>query len=249
MLAKLYSKEKPNNRTEMMLDSSDILTTLFCSNGDTDCHADMLQVSRKQFHDANDNVLPGDIYYPNNFDSKLMEFMNEMEYIVNGVTLDNVDDVLEQLNTIQSDIESLDVNAALNIRADHKVLALSGLSVAKESVALWNKVYSDPSHPLHGVHDPSYYFDKTKHGHGRKLQNLDLVAIIMADIRAALNSGTDIVLDDIAGTILSAAVNSIPASLLFALGDGEGGSDYYNGDGDNYYGGDCFLNIFCFGYS
>jgi hypothetical protein len=176
-LADMYSVNKPKNREDMKNDSSNILLSL-CKENDLECKSSMEELFEEELVD--DDNEPEEIDYPDNFDPKLMNYMEKVESTLEQFTMENVDEVLKDLNNMKKEIEDMD-----DVSADDKDTALIGIHIALQSVQMWHKTYSDPSHPLYGVHDPSHYFNADKKL--RKLKDIDVAAISMSDFQAGFN--------------------------------------------------------------
>lgn len=233
ILSDMYSVQKPSSRKDMVTDASVIMAS-FCEEGDSSCKANALPLAIQHFRDAENDVQG--INYSDDFDPKLMVSIQDLESAIKKIGFHNVDNMLDEIMSIRTNIEDTD-----NVQAHHKDAALSGLSVAYESIELWNKVYSNSSHPLYGIHYPSHYLqnDSDKNGrNNRKLQNIDIAGIVMADFQGGLNAAMD-TSTDVLTTVFTVASNAIPASLAKLFGNSnyygeEGMSDYYNGRGDDY---------------
>lgn len=240
-LADMYSVKKPTSKADMMKDTGNILASLFCDEGDSDCISNVNNATAEHFHSAEDE--PRTINeHPGNSDSNLVASLDKMTSAVHR-TDDNtgydMNDVVNELTSIKEEIEDMD-----DITTEYKLAALSGISMASESAVLWQKIYSDPNHPLYGLHHPSYFLqdnndNSTAHTNGdindnnRKLQNADTAGIILAVVLAVVGAISEGDTDPF--SLIMAVVSA-------ALSGGVGGEDDdYDYDGGDYdYGGNIF---------
>ena len=242
ILSDMYSVQKPSSRKDMVTDASVIMAS-FCEEGDSSCKANALPLAIQHFRDAENDVQG--INYSDDFDPKLMVSIQDLESAIKKIGFHNVDNILDEIMSIRTNIEDTDY-----AQAHHKDAALSGLSVAYESIELWNKVYSNSSRPLYGIHYPSHYFqndsDKNR-GNNRKLQNINIAGIVMADFQGGLNgfSGGS----GASTAVFTIALSAIPASLAKLFGN----EDYYSEAGGNGYSDDgyandagCFFGFLCY---
>lgn len=179
----LYSSEKPETRENIMIDSSNILAS-FCDEGDLECIENVRKTAHDHFNDSQGGS--EGIAYSDEFGGKLMASIENMESVLGKMELDNVDEIMKDLSTIEEDIENME-----GVSEEHKDVAFIGLSIAKESVKLWHTAYGDPSHSLYGLHYADHYFDENHHD--RKLQDEDISVstIVMSDFEAGINRAMD----------------------------------------------------------
>ena len=174
----LYSNEKPKKRESIMIDSSNILAEM--CDGDLECIENVRKTARDYFDDS-----PGEsegIVFSDELESELVMSIENMEAVLDKMELDNVDEIMKDLSAIEVDIEDME-----GISDKHKDVALIGLSIAKESVKLWHKAYSDPNHSLYGLHYSEHYFNKEVNN--RKLQDEEIRVseIVTSDFEAGIN--------------------------------------------------------------
>jgi len=162
----------------MKNDSSNVLTSLLCEENDPECHSFKEKLVQEHFVNAESE--PEEMYYPDNFDPELMNYMEKVESTLQELTMENVDEVLKDLEKFKKEIEEMD-----DVSADDKDVALIGIHVAFQSVQMWHKTYSDPAHPLYGVHDSSHYFNVDNKI--RELKDIDVATITMSDFQAGFN--------------------------------------------------------------
>jgi len=227
-LTDLYSEKKPNNKEELVRDSSNVLAS-FCAKHDFDCYENTFKLTSQEFQDAGNG--PQEIHYPDNFDPKLMRLMEKVESALQQLNLENVDTVLEDLASTKTEIEGMN-----DVRDVDKETALIGMDVGLESVKLWHKVYSDPSHPLYGIHYPSHYFN-TDNDKGenveRKLNDIDVAAITLTDFQAGLNRAME-KMSEGKDSMISAVARSFLARSIGRCGGGYYTGGYYTHHGSNH---------------
>lgn len=142
-MSELYSIERPANKDAMMEDVAAIIES-YCPAGDDQCKA-----SAKDYVDTDPY---GEIDFPDDFDSELLQSIDDIYATVQLVDEHNLDEVLEKLDTIKNEVVEMN-----HVNFRYKMAVLAGLSVTGESTRYWHKVYSDEDHPLHRLHQPSYY--------------------------------------------------------------------------------------------
>jgi len=231
-LASMYAIKKPKSRAEMMKDSGNIVVT-YCDKGDSACDAYVYKTTEEQFHISDNGSRT--ISYPEDFDSKLKESMDQVKSIVSSVKNVNIDDVVGELATIKRKVDDM-----ADVKEGYKLAVLSGISVASESSKLWHNVYNDSSHSLHRIHSPSFYsrgnegdrrleeegdteyYDDTDYYYG-----VDILGIVFADVSAAVVAGIGAVSEspDVVSIAIAAVTAAIPASLSVLTEDEEGGYD------------------------
>lgn len=205
----LYSKNRPKNMEDMVKDSNNVLAS-FCDENDSECIATVQKLVEEEFEDAENG--PEDVYFPDDFDPKLMKYIEKVESTLQQLSMDNVDDTLQIITKIKEDVENVD-----SANPNDKDAALIGVHVALQSAQLWHKAYSDPSHPLYGFHDSSHYFDASdKDGEDtkeRELKEFDIATITLTEFQAAFNRGTRMLSEDGIGSAVAAARDAILASV------------------------------------
>lgn len=222
-LANLHSTQKPKNRTELQRNVANIMTSYLCHDGDSECKKEVKAKNRRRFKNP---VLVDEWRAPEDLDSSLKGVVESAKSIVGTLrTGDNVDDVVNGLESLEQS-----VNGRKDTDRLHKTVVLSGLSVAKESTKLWNDVYSNPDHALHGLHHESYY----QANNGRTLQqnlSVNITNAILSDSLAAIDGGflainefVDTMFTDVFGFILivltTMPLEAISASAAaFLVGD------------------------------
>jgi len=204
-LAEMYSTERPNNEAELIRGSGKVLT-MFCAENDSECHENTYKLTEKEATDAAEG--PQEVIFSDKFDPELMKSIENMELTLQQLNLENMDTVLDKLASIRDEIENMD-----HVIAADKDAALIGVNIGLESVKLWHKVYSDPSHSLYGIHYPSHYLNAdNKDGgeKGRKLKEVDMAEISLSDFQAGVNrvmkqmsKGQDLMVSELARSFLA----------------------------------------------
>jgi len=152
-LAELHANEIPSSEEDMMKSLTEIVVE-FCE-GKTECEERCRLKMREEYANRKKGE-SASLQLPDDFDEDVLDSLISMYSIINTVTTkESIDDVLSSLNDIEKDLEE---NKKANEK--DKSVAIAGLSVAKESAALWHKVYNDHSHPLYGLHHEGYYGDR-----------------------------------------------------------------------------------------
>lgn len=102
-------------------------------------------------------------------DPGLVDYMQAYESLIYSVTLDNVDQVVEEMEVIQEKLREDET-----LEDDDKYLGLAAGSIAKESTRLWTDVSRDPNHPLRRVRE-ALQTSKTKlQKDDRRLQGISI---------------------------------------------------------------------------
>lgn len=235
-LADLHTVKRPADRNELLENTLTIMTS-YCGKGDDACVKNMAATTKNEFEKANEGKRP----LPVTEDEKLSEIIERIRTTIDSINDENndIDGVVSELESIRQEVTNMkDTNDNL------KAAVLSGISVAVESSKLWDEVYKNPEHVLHGLHDPTYYY--ADDSERRRLDeggfgffgSIDTGAVVWADVEAAISAAMSAVNGDIGelftniqSILMSALTGAIPASVSFFF-SGAGGSGY----GDEGYG-------------
>lgn len=175
-LGEMYADRKPIDRTEMMDDIHNIISS-YCGN-DLECryNAQDRSLHSDLWTNAEQNI-ETPIDYPDDFDDELIQAIDRIFPALKGLASDNndgsidrlkVDQVVETLNALRTEVTdkfmSVDTDAAdfgdtVSYRTNpaYVMATVTGISVAIESTKLWTNIYSNSSHPLYKFHDKSYF--------------------------------------------------------------------------------------------
>jgi len=234
-LADLHSVRKPKDRNELRRNVAGIVTSYLCNDGDSECAKAIKTKTRRQFRKP---ISVKTWKVPEELDSALKEVVESARSIVGTLrTGENVDDVVNKLETLEEAVKQRKDTDRL-----HKAVVLSGLSVAKESTKLWNEVYENPEHVLHGMHHDSYY--QNNNTDGRTLQQFPLnlaenvPSAILSDSLAAIDGGiaaigegVELLFSDPLALILSVMI-AIPGEAIMASAAAFLVGDMYDGPDD-----------------
>jgi hypothetical protein len=145
MLSEKYSDplQRPESQDEMLKELSEIMAS-FCDHEPTKESCQKIARNYQVFLNSNGE-------YPEDFDENLLVLLDDIYTTLNNLQEDNVEEVLEKLNVLETKMNDVEADPV------HKVIAMSGASVAIESTKLWTKVYTDSSHPLYHLHKATYY--------------------------------------------------------------------------------------------
>jgi len=172
-LGKIYKENKPKRKLDAMMDLSNIMSG-YCDVEDSLCKSQAHKSTLTQFHAIQHGMPETD--YPEDIDPAAKEAMEQALSLIYGLDEHNVDDIVDALTQVQSDLESMKDDKG------HLMGAIASLSVAIESTKLWHNVFTDPEHDLH----ETVTFGK------RRLQlelpDFDIPEIIEADVTAAISS-------------------------------------------------------------
>jgi len=237
-LGEVYSEKGPSSDFELMQNIGEVMAS-FCPSQDTLCDAFVYKATIEEFFVAS-NGGP-QIEYPKGFNEDLKEALDITENMINTLNADNVYEVVDELEVIIDDIESMK-----SINSDEQNLAIASVSVAKESTKLWHDAMTDSDHKLHNL-----VMDKAKHFRRRRLdESPELITIefegiywdglfgsggllqgvVKADYRGTLNGGLGLIETVPENPLLLwpwnwpilafyvAAFHSIPASAQFIFG-------------------------------
>lgn len=226
ILGKLYSKRKPRRKLDAMMDISNILVG-YCPLDDAECTSKVYQTTKEQFELARTRS-SNEIKLPSSVDERIKSSINDMVSSVRSINELNLDEVIQSLNGVQDELIDM-----TGVDPAHQFASLAGLSVAIESSMLWHATYFDTYHPLH--HMIHHFSPDLKH---RKTQSvLELAALILADVTAAVESGFIEILIDGKGVsgLLNIIIPSVAASgaEFFESGLYYDDDGYYYGDDDN----------------
>lgn len=187
-LIEKYSTKRPKNRNDMMMDTSQIISS-YCPEGDSICISNANEIAFLEFHLAQKG--PREVSYPEDFDLVLKKHIEKMDSTIRLVGKTNIHNIVHSLTVIRDEIQELE-----GVNEGYKIAALSGLSVAIDSSKLWHVVYSDVDHPLYNMHHTSYL---TENDSNRRLQQYPGVTppdVIGADVKGAISTVVnEIVLD------------------------------------------------------
>jgi len=141
-LTKKYTEsESILTELDLMMDISDIMAG-YCDEDDAECKNLAYEATLKEFHNGDRKV--EDIQYPEDFHEDMKTSLENAFDLIKNIKYDNLDDVVDALNEIKSEMQSYeDVNVL------QKTVSLSTVSVAIESTKLWHKVFFQADdHPL-----------------------------------------------------------------------------------------------------
>ena len=184
LLGAKYETTAPTSKVDVMANIADILSS-FCEDPalelqlDSNCKKKAYEMTMKGFHKNEKG--PQKIDFPFDYDPTLRRSLEMIEPTLSELDENNFDEVLNTLTEIQNEIIS-----AEDVNQVHKVVAISGSSIAIESLKLWYGAFTEPNHYLHNFISPQ----KQRH---RNLQSLTITldfsrinAIVNADVSGAL---------------------------------------------------------------
>jgi len=129
---------------DLMFHTREVMAA-FCDKGDYLCKALSSKATVKAFsrlHSETDEEMK----YPESMDEKVKNHLILAETVIDSLNEDNTDEVVEMLNTIQTDLEELE-----DVMPEYQSVGVAGLSVAIESTKFWSKVMKDVNHPLYSL--------------------------------------------------------------------------------------------------
>jgi len=141
-LGEIYKSKKPRNKIDAMKDVGNIMSA-YCAVGDNECKANAHITVLDEFYSVQDGLK--NIVYPEDFDSTAKDSMELVLSLVRSVNEHNVDDVVNTLTQMQTDLENIKNGK------DHLIGAIATVSVAIESTKLWHSAINDPEHNLHDI--------------------------------------------------------------------------------------------------
>jgi len=231
-LSDLYKLKKPESYLDMIVDVADI-TSSYCPNNDRSCISNVykqsfLYSSPNQIHRRRHLLSENDTKYLEQCDEDVKSSVRKIHAIIGMANELGPDEVRSRISDIQSELKNMkDVDDA------HRFVGLIGASVAIESSDLWFDALNNEDHPLH---DMRGYFDsngeRRLESNSRKLEDLSLQInnVIMADFRAAMAAGFDVVTSgavfDYPTIVTASLFAAIPASAQGFFGDFEDDYDY-----------------------
>jgi len=205
-LSELYKNKKPKNQLEMMMDVSDIMAG-YCESDDHECKNLAYESSMKAFHTATHEGF--DFEYPDNFHSGLKHSLNNMYDTLETIHQDNLEDVIETLLEITSQMKEIDDAHVLQQTA-----ALSAISIAVESTKLWHTVFYDSkNHPLRRLQGTEWASTIWNLGNGGDIGDSVYMAII-ADVNAGFLRSRDIIVSAMGSSSMEGLISVIPAYLI-----------------------------------
>lgn len=209
-LADIHAVKKPVDR-EGLRKNSVTLALSYCNKDVLNCQETVERSSKHIFEG-----MSAEPSYPENFDPRLKEAMDKVEFLLQTLTTDSdIDDIVSELASIKASIEYMK-----DAEKEHKIAVLSAISVAMESSKLWHEVYNDSAHALYGMHLPSYYHNDIDGN--RRLEEaagIDLVGIAMADVTGAIEGGlSGLESGDPTAIVIGAAMGGFFSSLDFFNG-------------------------------
>eukprot|EP00594_Rhizosolenia_setigera_P006863 CAMPEP_0178945558 /NCGR_PEP_ID=MMETSP0789-20121207/3800_1 /TAXON_ID=3005 /ORGANISM="Rhizosolenia setigera, Strain CCMP 1694" /LENGTH=277 /DNA_ID=CAMNT_0020625459 /DNA_START=3 /DNA_END=832 /DNA_ORIENTATION=- len=231
-LGEKYAQKKPDSKLDLVMDVAEI-TASYCDNYYEDklssseddferkeCYYKAHDKAFQTFSDSNpsEKLEPE---FPQDMHPFVVDTINEMHAIIDGLHEDNLDDVIDALLDLKEEINNTDSD---NLNEAHKVAASVGLSVAVESSKLWHSVLTDVDHPLHEMQG---YLDFL--GNRRKLDQVmgqqEMGVVVAADAQAAMSAlvgmfatSTMEQLEDSTALIMDGVISSIPASASAFFG-------------------------------
>ena len=140
----LYANQESLSPIDLMMDASRIMAS-FCVVGDYTCKALTSKATIKAFKRAYSET-EEQVKYPESMDQKVKNHLELANTVIDSLNEDNLDDVVNMLNTIQTDLENLE-----DVIPEYQSVGVASLSVAIESAKFWSKVVKDESHPLYSV--------------------------------------------------------------------------------------------------
>jgi len=142
MFGNMYeSRRESLSSIDAMMDISRVMSC-FCGTGDYLCKALTYKATVKTFQASTSRTDAQD--YPESMDKKVKQHLELAEVVMHSLNDDNLDDVVDMLTTIQSDIMELE-----DVVPEYQSVGVASISVAIESTKLWSKVLRDESNPLY----------------------------------------------------------------------------------------------------
>lgn len=237
-LGEVYAEKGPQSDFQLMQDVSEVMAS-FCPSRDSFCDAFVYKATLEEFIAANTDGTQNT--YPVGFNEDVKEALHITETMIDSLSANNVDDVVDELDIIINDLENMK-----NVDSDEQAIAIASVSVAKESTKLWYDAMTNSDNKLHNL-----VLEKAEHARRRRLQEDEesiltivfegvywdglfgqgglLQGVVKADYQGTLNGGLEL-LDSVPENPLLlwpwnwpilgfyvAAFHSIPASAQFML--------------------------------
>lgn len=156
-LANKYVTKKPATKTDVLNDMTDILYS-YCPVGHSRCRslADEAMALAVKTIGGDGDI---DIAYPEGIDDSLVVMLDQMFETVDKIEKDNLDEVIETLTDIQTQVEEME-----GVGPYFKYMSHAATGISIESSQLWHRVQNDPEHGLYNITFPDDADD------GRRLQ-------------------------------------------------------------------------------
>lgn len=228
-LADLHRARRPKNRTELRSNVNAVSISYLCGDDAdprSECATGAAATTRARFERP---VSPRRWTVPDDLRNNpvLEETLSAILPVVDALRMtgddNNVDDVLDDLDRLTETVLRLkDDGGGDDDDHDpvHKAIVLGGLSIAAESTKLWNEVYRDPEHVLHGLHHYSYYHDDSdRRLRSRALQQTsNITKVILSDVMAGVDGGLEAYRTN-ADNVFSDPVTVVTSVIVALVGD------------------------------
>jgi len=167
-----YKLNHPKRKIDAMMDVSNIMSS-YCADNDAECKSYAHRSTVEQFYSVQHGLQK--VSFPDDFDPIVKNYMETILSITGKLTVYNVNDIIDELTQLQTQIEG---EKSLGNDMERNLLgAAASVSVAIESTKLWHQVVTDPNHNLHEI---------VMSGRRKRRTQLNLVAIVNADILAVI---------------------------------------------------------------
>ena len=149
LLGEKYATTGPRDELDVMSDIADVLNS-FCEDPmlelklDFDCETKVYEMTEKMFHV--EEKQPQVVGFPSDFDPHLRKNLEMIQPALSRLDENNFDEVLNSLTKIHNEI----LNSEQSNEA-HKLIAISGSSIAIESLKLWHGAFTEPKHFLRNL--------------------------------------------------------------------------------------------------
>ena len=149
-MGELYYSEKPSSHEDVITDITNFVSSL-CPEGDSNCVYNVRKTTEEQFHSSQRGQ--DERLYSDDLDIKVKGILDDVYTTLDLIEADNIDDIVEKLDNIQSDLEEQN-----DIDQRSRMVGIATISVAIESSKLWHSAYIDITHPLHEM--IGYFYDE-----------------------------------------------------------------------------------------
>lgn len=187
LLGEKYATTGPNNKLDVMSDTADVLSS-FCEDPvlelklDFDCKSKVDEMITKILH-ANGKK-PQTIEFPADFDPLLRMNLEMIKTTLSRLDENNFDDVLQSLTNIHNDLSNME-----NVDEAHKLIAISGSSIAIESLKLWHGAFTDSNHYLRNL--VSYRQQNRRNLQTVEIEFGPIMDVVNADVTGAVTGTFD----------------------------------------------------------